>query len=114
MEQGGGQRDHLNADFLYSTTLMLALAAGGAAILAAAVRRWGSGGQGWNRAVQVGAGVAWAALFVSFFVHLARGHTPGGPAALPVREFVLEHEAFVAAALLPGLALLLGRRGGAG
>jgi len=56
--------------------------------------------------------VAWAALLVSVVVHLRWGHRPGGPEALPLRDFLLIHPSFVVAALLPAVsAFLLWRSG---
>jgi hypothetical protein len=94
------------ADTLYSLTLLLSLAAGGAAILFAGIGRWGAAGESsrWRRRQGWSSAVSGGALVVSFGVHLAFGHTPGSDRALGVGEFLGEHPSFLFAAALPLLA----------
>ena len=99
----------MTADRLYEITLLLSFVLGAIALALALFGR-GGGLVGTGRWVRNGAVAAWVALLVSVTVHLRWGHTPGGPQALPPVEFVREHGAFVAAALIPGLALVTRRR----
>ena len=98
-------------DLLYEVTLFLSLGLGlGAFALAVRERVQGpraDGAAGWPLRLAIG---AWVAVLVSCTVHLAFGHSPGGPQALPLPRFIGNHRSFVVAALIPVLALLLPRR----
>jgi hypothetical protein len=97
-------------DLLYVSTLFLSLGLGAAALalaLGGRVRaRHAASTAGWPLRL---AAAAWVLLLVSFTVHLAAGHTPGGPQALPLLEFIAAHRSFVVAALIPVLALTIRR-----
>ena len=95
-------------DLIYSLTLLVSLVSGSMAVLGAialAVRA----GQGLARIRYVRWAVCVAVLagLTSFLVHLWWGHTPGSPAALSLWQFVHAHVSFVAAAVLPGIAVVL-------
>lgn len=94
-------------DSVYAMTLLVSLVTGSAALVVAVMTSFGwqvrAGVAGLVRPASV---AAWVALFVSAAVHLAWGHTPGGAQALSPVAFVKAHLAFVAAAILPSLALL--------
>ena len=94
-------------DQLYEITLLASFAFGATA-LAVAIRgrvqaTHAFGSARWSLRSAIG---AWVALLVSFTVHLAWGHTPGGPQALPPLDFIGEHRSFIVAAVIPGLALM--------
>ena len=94
-------------DRIYEGTLLAALGSGVTAVVLALAGRIQAahaiGSSRWSfRAAMAG----WAALLVSFTTHLWWGHTPGSPQALSALAFVQEHRGFVAAALIPGLALI--------
>ena len=87
-------------DQVYSLTLLLSLACGGASILGAVVGRLRAERSitAWVAPFAVAAGIA---LLVSVTVHLGWGHRPGSPSALPALEFLRAHVSFVVAAVLP-------------
>ena len=99
-------------DLLYEVTLFVSLWLGLAALTLALRERFQAprtaGAARWPLRLAAG---AWIALAVSFTVHLAFGHTPGGPQALPLPRFIVNHRSFVVAALIPVLALIV-RPGG--
>jgi hypothetical protein len=104
-------------DTLHSLFLLLSLVAGALAVALSILMRWPTGQrllhltlQGkWSpgHGLAVSILVALSALGVSVVVHLAWGHRPGSPAALPLLEFLRIHPAFIAVASLPLVALAL-------
>jgi hypothetical protein len=96
---------------LYSLTLGLALVAIGVSVLAALSARIGLGktsaaARTWPaRMARVGALASLLLVAFSFLFHLLTGHRPGTPQAMGTTEFVLEHPAFVAVAVVAVLVL---------
>ena len=94
-------------DQLYDITLLISLTCGVTALAFALRSRVqampGPGSARWVGPAAVG---AWIALLVSFTVHLAWGHAPGSPQALPPLEFLRDHLSFIAAAVVPIAALI--------
>jgi hypothetical protein len=99
-------------DQLYGITLLMSLACGVAAVAVALMGRIQAVPVAASARLVVPAAVgAWIALLVSFTVHLAWGHAPGSPQALPPLEFLRDHLSFIVAAMIPSVALIVRPKG---
>jgi hypothetical protein len=104
-------------DTLYSVTLLVSLLSGAIAIAHSLAIRWprlaqriGVSRRYVQRGMMTSIFVAYAALAVSLGVHANWGHQSGSADALHWVEFFRIHPAFLAAAVLPVMAVLLAGR----
>lgn len=94
-------------DEIYSLTLLVSLVAGAGALVVALLERIGAivpSGVSWVVPSCIVAGLG---FLIAFVVHLAFGHTPGGPNALSPGAFISEHPSFLPAVTLPIAAWLV-------
>lgn len=91
-------------DLLYSSTLLLSLIAGGAAILLSLVR--------WPRVAGFLTMIGTLSLVVSVAVHWIWGHGQSSPEPMTIGSFVANHMAFVWTGVVVLSAFLLTLRAG--
>ena len=94
-------------DTIYSTSLLVSLGCGGLALLLAIRFRLAAQPVAARRIPAVLLTIAFAALLVSFVVHLIWGHGRGTPDALAFADFLRIHPSFLTAVALPFIALFL-------